>query len=77
MTIINRVLVRYVDEAGLVDGYVQWPDNDPAAWYYYNVIEATNSHDFEREAGKHLENWTEITVNQVWVEKDQYEDPEE
>ena len=76
MTIINRVLVRYVDEAGLVDGYVKWPDNSAAQWYYYNVIEATNSHDYEREANKHLEKWTQITVYQVWVEKAEYEDPE-
>ena len=76
MTIINRVLVRYVDEAGLVDGYVKWPDNSAAMWYYYNVIEATNSHDYNREAGKYLEKWTQITENQVWVEKAQYEDPE-
>jgi len=67
---------KYVDEAGLVDGYVKWPDNSAAQWYYYNVIEATNSHDYEREANKHLEKWTQITENQVWVEKAEYEDPE-
>ncbi len=76
MTIINRVLVRYVDEAGLVDGYVKWPDNPESEWYYYNVIEATNSHDYSRDAGKYLEKWTKINENMVWVEKAEFEDPE-
>ncbi len=76
MTIINRVLVRYVDEAGLVDGYVKWPDNPKSEWYYYNVIEATNSHDYNREDGKYLETWSKINENMVWVEKSEYEDPE-
>lgn len=61
MTIINRVLVRYVDAEGLCDGYSQWPDNAESSWYYYTVIEATNSHDYTREEGKYLETWSEIT----------------
>ena len=81
MTIINRVLNRFVDAEGLSESsvaaeYVKWPDNPTSEWYYYNVVEATNSHDYTRRADGHLENWTEITTNQVWVDKAQYEDPD-
>ncbi|MDD4688966.1 MAG: S-layer homology domain-containing protein [Eubacteriales bacterium] len=74
ITIINRILVRYVNEEGLVDGYVKWPDNAQSAWYYYNVIEATNSHSFDREADKSIESWKAITENKVWTEKSEHED---
>ncbi len=63
MTIINRVLVRYVNEDGLCDGYIQWPDNAESDWYYYTVIEATNSHDYTREEGQYLETWTDIKAD--------------
>lgn len=44
MTIINRALDRGVDETSWLDDYIRWPDNHRAAWYYYEVIEATNDH---------------------------------
>lgn len=82
MTVINRMLVRYVNEEGLVDGYVQWPDNPKDAWYYYNVIEATNSHKYDTRtfetAADFYEKWTEMDTNWVWGDfKTQYEDPDE
>lgn len=82
MTVINRMLVRYVNEEGLVDGYVQWPDNPKDAWYYYNVIEATNSHKYDTRtfetSADFYEKWTEMDTNWVWGDfKTQYEDPDE
>lgn len=76
MKIINRLLVRNVKEDGLIDGYVQWPDNSPEAKYYYEVIEATNSHTFERlEDG--YEKWTSVNQNWIWGDfKTKYEDPD-
>lgn len=76
MKIINRLLVRNVKSEGLIDGYVQWPDNSPEAKYYYEVIEATNSHTFERlEDG--YEKWTSVNQNWIWGDfKTKYEDPD-
>lgn len=44
MTIINRAFDRGVDETSWLGDYIGWPDNHRDAWYYYEVIEATNGH---------------------------------
>ena len=44
MTIINRVLNRGVNEESELLNFKTFPDNLPGEWYYYEVIEATNSH---------------------------------
>lgn len=44
MTLINKVLNREVDKEGLLADAKQWPDNQEGKWYYYQVLEATNSH---------------------------------
>lgn len=83
MTVINRMLVRYVDGDGIVDGYyVEWPDNPKDAWYYYNVIEATCSHEYAERTfatpEDFYEQWTGQVTNWIWGEfKTQYEDPDE
>ena len=74
MTIINRVLVRYVNEAGLHADAKMWEDNQKAAWYFYNVEEATNSHAFERQADGYNETCSSIIENWVWNEKTEKED---
>ena len=62
MTMINNVLNREVDEEGLLAEATQWPDNQKGTWYYYEVLEATNSHDYSRRTtGELVENWTAIT----------------
>ncbi len=55
MTMINRVLNRLpAAKEDLLPGMLQWPDNqDPGAWYYLAVQEATNSHTW-KEKGKFL-----------------------
>ena len=65
MTIVNAVLRREVDEEGLIAGYKAWPDNLPGTWYYYQVIEATNYHDYEYREDM-IENWTEILPDKIW-----------
>ena len=51
MTMINRVLCRMPQsESDLLDSMVTWPDNKPSDWHYLAVQEATNSHDFDRQA---------------------------
>lgn len=61
MTLVNNVLEREVDEEGLLADAKQWPDNKKDAWYYYEVLEATNSHDYTRRGSGTVENWTAIT----------------
>ncbi len=39
----------------------RWPDNQPDAWYYLAVQEATNGHEFERRGEIH-EHWTKLTT---------------
>lgn len=46
MCIINRVLNRGVDKDSSLSSFKKWPDNPSSAWYYYEVIEATNTHDY-------------------------------
>lgn len=67
MTLINRILYRLVDgEENLSDDMVKWIDNDPSAWYYENVQEATNSHTYDREAIGLYEKWIGITEPRDW-----------
>jgi len=48
VTIVNRCLQRAVDAEGLLDDYLSWSDNHPGTWYYYEIIEAANYHDYDR-----------------------------
>lgn len=67
MTMINRVLnPSSRRQGGLAAGMLQWPDNqDPGAWYYLAVQEATNSHTW-KEKGEISEQWTELTEAPDW-----------
>lgn len=48
VTIVNRVLERYPDKDHLLEGMIEWPDNmDEDMWYYADMQEATNSHEYE------------------------------
>ncbi|MCD8036012.1 MAG: S-layer homology domain-containing protein, partial [Clostridiales bacterium] len=68
ITLINNVLGREVDEDGLHADTKQWPDNYDYAWYYYEVLEATNYHEYVRDSADEAEEWTEILPNKVWNE---------
>ena len=58
MTLVNRILYRYVNGAGQHNDAVKWPDNTEAKWYYFAVQEATNAHDYNRQDDGVYENWT-------------------
>lgn len=66
MTMINRMLLRHVDDEGLHADTQRWIDMNGTEWYYFNVLEATNSHDHDRRDDGKMESWTEITPNKVW-----------
>lgn len=48
VTMMNRCLQRAVDEKGRLDKHLSWSDNHPGTWYYYEIIEAANYHDYNR-----------------------------
>lgn len=66
MTIINRMLNRFVNEEGIHKDAVLWPDNTKDSWYYYAVEEATNSHDYERQSDGVYETWIAVKANKDW-----------
>ncbi len=77
VTMVNRCLKRSVDEEGLVEGYLTWPDNEPDAWYYYEIIEAANYHSYVRSDRVALyrthrtEDWTELLPLIDWRRHEQ------
>lgn len=69
MTLVNRMLNRKFDATNTLEDMVVWPDNmDKDAWYYGDVQEATNDHDYDREEGTLTETWTAITEPRDWSE---------
>ena len=67
MTMINAVLEREVDADGLCKGYKKWSDNIEGKWYYYQVIEATNYHEYVVEKND-SEKWIKILDDKTWDE---------
>lgn len=62
VTMINRVLRRNPgSKDDLLSGMKVWPDNPEGAWYYLEVQEATNGHEFHRKADGH-EKWTVLSA---------------
>ena len=74
MKIINHMLGRAVNEEGLVSDAKRWIDNSPDKWYYYEVIEATNFHSYDKAQGAEFEKWTAILENEILIDKPEYED---
>lgn len=58
MTIINRVLNRGVCKLSKLLNFKSFPDNLPTDWFYYEVIEATNSHEYT--GTRPYEDWTDL-----------------
>ena len=61
MSVINRVLDRGVNKRSELLNFKKWSDNPRSAWYYYDVIEATNSHEYV--GSRPNEDWTEILTD--------------
>lgn len=69
MDLLNNILDRRVDEEGLLENVVTWSDVKAGDPYYYVVLEATISHNYERrEKDQTTERWTELTEDPVWSE---------
>ena len=72
VAIVNRVLLRRPDAEHLLSWAVMntFSDNaDTAAWYYADIQEATNSHDYDwiTCSGERIEDWTEKLEERDWA----------
>ena len=65
--IVNRVLGRAPDAGHLLVNMIRWPDNLESAWYYADIQEATNSHDYMFSGIGAFEVWTELLANRDWA----------
>ena len=71
--IVNRALNRKPDEEHLLDeaGMLTWVDNNPGDWFYADMQEATNSHDYTwltlRGEPKAMEKWTKKLPQRDWA----------
>ena len=59
VTMVNRMLGRNPEVLTVTTGMNTFSDNDPAEWYYIQIQEAANGHDYVRDAEGH-EMWTRI-----------------
>ena len=72
-TIVNRTLGRVPDKDHLLaeDEMRVWPDSSNTnAWYYAQIQEATNSHDYNwiTEDGEEIEEWTDKLADRDWAQ---------
>ena len=68
--IINRTLGRVPDADRMsIRPLVTWPDCDEDAWYYADMMEATNSHDYQwiTVDGEKTEKWTKKLPQRDWA----------
>ncbi|MBQ7792377.1 MAG: S-layer homology domain-containing protein [Clostridia bacterium] len=71
MTIINRMLNRFIKHGSLHADAIDWPDNPEDAWYYFAVQEATNSHDYNKHDDGIYETWPSLRENRDWASLEQ------
>ena len=71
--IVNRALNRKPDEDHLLPErkMLTWPDNNPGDWFYADMQEATNSHDYtwlsKGSEKKYMEEWTKKLEQRDWA----------
>lgn len=66
-TLVNRMINRFPDKDHLLPQMIRWPDNLESAWYYAEMQEATNSHDYEGGLLTMSEVWTYLLANRDWA----------
>ena len=66
-TLVNRMINRFPDKEHLLAEMIRWPDNLESDWFYEDVQEATNSHDYEGGALTLAEVWTGLLDNRDWA----------
>ena len=77
ITVVNRIIERKPDKQHLLpkDQMINWDDNPEGTWYYEQIQEATNSHEYEwitvmneQGEGEVIENWTKPLPMRDWVQ---------
>ena len=71
VTMVNRTIERHPDADHLLDDMITWPDNPETAWYYEQIQEATNSHEYTMNTDDEqnpYEIWTKLLPNRDWSE---------
>ena len=71
MTMVNRTIDRHPDADHLLDDMIVWPDNPETAWYYEQVQEATNSHEYTMNTDDEqnpYEIWTKLLPVRDWAQ---------
>ena len=76
MATVNRMLGRKVSADGISADAKLWSDISTSDWFYLDVVEATNAHEYTKEEGAEAETWTKVVDNNVWTEKAAFEDAE-
>ena len=74
MTMINRLVGRQPRKEHLLHNMIEWPDNmDTTRWYYAQVQEATNGHDYTRanDANGSFEIWQSLAPIRDWAALEQ------
>lgn len=67
-TLINSVLERTPHKDHLLEKMIKWEDNmDVSAWYYAQIQEATNSHDYTRMSDRNIEKWERLLPVRDWA----------
>ena len=66
VTLVNAVLGRAPHEDHLLPDMIVWPDNPKSAWYYEDIQEATNSHDYTWSKDGDYEIWQSLLENRDW-----------
>ena len=70
--IVNRTLGRVPDADHLLPDDVMkvWPDNNPTDWFYADMQEATNGHEYAwiEEDGHEIEEWTNL-LDKDWTDR--------
>ena len=65
VTMINRMLGRTPHKDQMLPNMTVWTDNPSTAWYYADIQEATNSHNYNKTAAN--ESWTQVLANRDWA----------
>ena len=77
ITVVNRIIERKPDKQHLLpkEEMTNWDDNPEGTWYYEQIQEATNSHEYEwitvmneQGEGEVIENWTKPLPMRDWVQ---------
>ena len=66
--LVNRILERTPHKDKLLPNMIELPDNlSTSEWYYVEVQESTNSHEFDRVNPNYPETWLKLLPVRDWA----------